>query len=661
MDEGSIGFLHFIFIEATLAFVVFQDHPRSACAGNGDGQANQKNDRGPSPRSSEQISNFQENVMADQKAPQMQATLGLTGLTSNAMALIAPGAFLWLTFFIQATTGVAGQPSTAPAMWMGIFAALLLCLATAVAYAEISKLYPGTGSSYYYAEQALLSKDKAFKYARVAKFIVGWGSHLYYWVYPGVMVATTGIFVGYVVGFLYPTFISGSNPGPVFMALVAIVFSFFVAWIAQKGAGASTAVNLAINVVQISALVVFSVLALGYRANHPAGAPAFNYDGQSLATYTYQFATNPKDGSIIRDASGVPMPQLDKAGKPVPFTIDYPAADSSGNMLTHTSAASVVGVHNLNWVFIQATVAILILVGFESVTAMGGEAKNPTKHIPIAVIASLLIQGLICYLFEYFAANYFLNSGYTMQSAAGSAAPIGDMMIIVGDALLGQGHGKYFMLAEAVTVFLALIGTTLSCMNTGARVTYAMGKDDEAPEHFGMLHAESLSPRRAIWTLAVISAVIGTIAVSLVFADASAPTDATIAALPHGILSSFGYTSHDKLAALPNSLLTITLTSNFGTFILYALSCFLCIVAYHKRPDHNFLLHTLIPGFGLLANLTCMGFYLAGPFFNLGTKMEPLSALGISGLWGLYGAIYFLRSSKAKGKSVLLESKDALS
>jgi hypothetical protein len=98
----------------------------------------------------------------------------------------------------------------------------LLCLATAVAYAEISKLYPGTGSSYYYAEQAMLSKDKAFKYARVAKFIVGWGSHLYYWVYPGVMVAVTGIFVGYVVGFLYPNFMSGSNPGPVFMALVAL-------------------------------------------------------------------------------------------------------------------------------------------------------------------------------------------------------------------------------------------------------------------------------------------------------------------------------------------------------------------------------------------------------------------------------------------------------
>lgn len=594
--------------------------------------------------------------MADQKAPQMQATLGLTGLTSNAMALIAPGAFLWLTFFIQATTGTAGQPSTAPSMWWGILLALGLCLATAVAYAEISKLYPGTGSSYYYAEQALLSKDKAFKYARIAKFIVGWGSHLYYWVYPAVMVATTGIFVGYVVGFFYPTFISGSNPGPVFMAMVAIVFSFFVAWIAQKGAGASTAVNLAINVIQISALLVFSVLALGYRANHPTGSPAFNYDGQSLATYTYQFATA-KDGSIVRDASGVPQPQLDNAGKPVPFTIAYPATDSNGNMLTHSTAKSVVSPHKFSWVFIQATVAILILVGFESVTAMGGEAKNPTKHIPIAVIASLLIQGLVCYLIEYFAANYFLNSGYTMQNAAGSAAPIGDMMIIVGDALLGQGHGKYFMIAEAITVFLALIGTTLSCMNTGARVTYAMGKDDEAPEHFGLLHAESLSPRRAIWTLAAISAFLGCLAVTFVFADASAPSDATIAALPHGIFSSFGYSTHDKMAAMPNTLLTITLTSNFGTFILYALSCFLCMVAFHKRPDHSFVKHTLIPGLGLLANLCCMAVYVLGPFFNLGTKMEPLTALGISGVWGLYGAVYFLRSSKAKGKAVLVEAK----
>ena len=130
--------------------------------------------------------------MAD-NAPEMKATLGLTGLTMNAMALIAPGAFLWLTFAIQGATG-----NTAPAMWIGIVVALLLCLATAVCYAELAKLYPGTGSSYYFAEQSFLNHEKAWKYARLSKFIVGWGSHLYYWIYPGVMVGVTGIIIGYL-------------------------------------------------------------------------------------------------------------------------------------------------------------------------------------------------------------------------------------------------------------------------------------------------------------------------------------------------------------------------------------------------------------------------------------------------------------------------------
>src|SRR6267143_5291720 len=184
----------------------------------------------------------------------MQATLGLTGLTMNAMALIAPGAFLWLTFFIQATAG-----NTPPAMWAGIVLALLLCLATAVCYAEMAKLYPGTGSSYYFAEQSFLNHEKAWKYARLSKFIVGWGSHLYYWIYPGVMVGVMGILCGYLAGTLWPSFMSASNPGMPFMMIVAMVFSFAVAYIAHRGINGSTSVNIAINVVQISALVVFSV------------------------------------------------------------------------------------------------------------------------------------------------------------------------------------------------------------------------------------------------------------------------------------------------------------------------------------------------------------------------------------------------------------------
>jgi basic amino acid/polyamine antiporter, APA family len=66
----------------------------------------------------------------------------------------------------------------------------------------------------------------------------------------------------------------------------------------------------------------------------------------------------------------------------------------------------------------------------------------------------------------------------------------------------------------------------------------------------------------------------------------------------------------------------------------------------------------VIPSFGLLANLCCMLFYLIGPFTVAGMSWhESYIALAVVGLWGLYGAFYFAKSSKAKGKTVLLTSK----
>lgn len=96
---------------------------------------------------------------------------------------------------------------------------------------------------------------------------------------------------------------------------------------------------------------------------------------------------------------------------------------------------------------IQSTIAILILVGFESCTAFAAETKDPKKNIPRAVILSLVIQGLIAYLFEYFAAGYMVSEKLAGSDATGAAvtglaaagassAPIGDMAILVGNSLL---------------------------------------------------------------------------------------------------------------------------------------------------------------------------------------------------------------------------------
>jgi APA family basic amino acid/polyamine antiporter len=621
---------------------------------------------------------------AESGPPASRATLGLTGLTVNAMALIAPGAFLWLTFQIQA---LYGAPMAGSAMWFGIVAALLLCFATAISYAELSKLYPGAGSSYFFAEQAFLSKSKAFKYARMAKFITGWASHLYYWVYPGCMVGVTALLSGYLLNQFFPDTFSGSFNSPLFMYLFCIVFSLGVAYIAFRGVTGSTGVSVAINVIQITALLVFAVIAIAYRTSHPDGSQGFQLiNGTPVDYVVAQEPVVGDDGkpkvddsgqpvmqNKMDDKTGDPVPEM-KDGKAVPFLLTYGAdegttmdpsdsdhpKDLTPHFQFHTTASSVVAPHGMSFMFIQACVAILILVGFESVTSMGEEAKNAKRDIPKAVLLSLAIQGVFCYLIEYFAANYFLNKGYTLTAAGASGAPLGDMMVIAGTWLFGSySAGRAFMLVQAFTVFLALIGTTLSCINTGARVTYAMGKDEEVPAHFGMLHGQKNTPHRSIWTLAILSIFIGMVTVTVYLGGT---TPSALDPKYHNIWYSFGIFNPDLLSKLPNTLVIITLISNFGTFLLYMLTCFIAIVAFREHHSFHGFKHMVVPVFGLLANLACMLFYLVGPFAVSGMSVkEPYIALGICALWGIYGGIYFLRASKKSSKPVLLTEKPLVS
>src|SRR5271168_83035 len=213
---------------------------------------------------------------------EMKPTLGLTGLTINAMALIAPGAFLWLTFQEQS---LYGAPTAGNSMWIGILFALVLCFATAISYAELSKLYPGAGSSYLYAEQAFLSKTHAFKWARLVKFFTGWNSHLYYWIYTGLMVGVTAILAGWLAGQLMPGTFSQTYNSPIFMWLFCVVFALGVGYIAYRGVNGTTAVNMAINIIQISALVVFAVMAIAYRTNHPDGSQGWHLSNGTPVNY----------------------------------------------------------------------------------------------------------------------------------------------------------------------------------------------------------------------------------------------------------------------------------------------------------------------------------------------------------------------------------------
>ena len=248
--------------------------------------------------------------------------------------------------------------------------------------------------------------------------MVGWASHLYYWIYPGVMVAVTAILVGYLAGQLFPTIFNAAVPSPLLMIIFCVIFPFFVAYIAYRGVNASTGVNLAINVIQISALLIFTVVAIGYRLNHPEGSKGItlNPDGvpvtKVIATQTTKDdkgndVTNPvkdKDGNYVFEKNA------DSTDKDYTLTYAADQAMTKGSdpknpadtFQFHRDPLSVIAPHGFSFVLVQACIAILILVGFESVTSMGEEARNAKRDIPRAVLLSLVIQGAFCYLFEYF-------------------------------------------------------------------------------------------------------------------------------------------------------------------------------------------------------------------------------------------------------------------
>lgn len=499
----------------------------------------------------------------------MKKTLGLTGVTVNAMALIAPGAFLWMTYQLQAASVDVSGNSTALDMWTGIVTALIVAFLTAFAFAELARRYPeaGSGSAYYFAEKAFLDRSEPShrRWARIAKFVTGWAAHLFYWVYPGVMVAFMAVLVTYIAGQLGLAI-------PVWgQVLVAWLFAGLVGFIAMRGISGSTTASIVINVIQLTALVVFSILAIVFRMQNPLGvAPGGWY---------------------------------------------------------HPAPSSIVLPHNLSGMLFQSTIAILILVGFESSTALAAEAINPKRDIPRGVILSLVIQGLCAYLLEYFAANYALSDKLVsadgslsgIAAAAASGAPIGDLAIQIGDALLG-GNGFALMLVIAFTVAIAILGTTLAAMNTGVRISFAMAQDTEMPDIMGLLHEEYATPYVGVVIMVVISALIATVGVL------------------GGVMALTG----------------ITLASNLGTFVLYALICGLTVVAFAGAAEFSFLKHRLIPILGLAANVVMVLAILVIGISSGGlTAQATYLALGISAAWLSMSLVYFVVSSRRMGKAIL--------
>ena len=136
----------------------------------------------------------------------VQAKLGLVGATLNAMALIAPGAFLWITYQLQAAAtapsgAVGGKRHMAwglSSRWSSAFSrpcptrsSRRFTRKQVLPVAPISRRRPG--STPRGRKEAAPSR-----LARISKLATGWSAHLFYWAYSGVMAAMMATLIGYI-------------------------------------------------------------------------------------------------------------------------------------------------------------------------------------------------------------------------------------------------------------------------------------------------------------------------------------------------------------------------------------------------------------------------------------------------------------------------------
>ena len=145
---------------------------------------------------------------------------------------------------------------------------------------------------------------------------------------------------------------------------------------------------------------------------------------------------------------------------------------------------------------LQAGVLIFFgYIGFEGITRLANETKQPEKTIPKAILISLVVTTIL-YILVGLAAVSVVN----WSDLATSKAPL---------ALVAQQvFGEQSFLALSVIALFSTFNTSLAMLLSGSRIVYGMAEQRGLPQIFTKVNSRTKSP----WV-----AIIGVVLASLLF------------------------------------------------------------------------------------------------------------------------------------------------
>lgn len=464
---------------------------------------------------------------ADAKKSELNRVLTKWGLTSLGIGAIIGGGIFTLT-------GIAAHDYAGPALAISFVLAGIACTFAALCYAEFSSILPVEGSAY------------AYSYGTVGElfaWFIGWNLVLEYMMgATTVAVSWSGYFekLLHLFGVDLPLWLTNdphtaaekakelglAEPAFAFN-LPAFLITWVVTWILVKGIKEAASTNNLIVIIKV--IVVLFVIIMG----------AFYIDTNNWVPFIPE---------RIIDAKGV-------------------------------------GHFGWGGIGTAASIVFFAYIGFDAVSTQAGEAINPKKDVPFAIVMSLMICTLLYILVS------LVLTGMQRYDMLDTKAPVASAF-----ASIGQPWAVYFITIAAVA---GLTSVMMVMMLGQTRIFLGMSKDGLLPKKlFGQLHPKFKTPFRS------------TVFVGLIIS--------IVAAL----------TPIDKVSEM----------CSMGTLLAFSMVCIAVWILRVREPNLERPYRTpylpVVATLGVLANITLMS------QVRIGTWYAFIA-------WGILGIlVYFLYSRK---------------
>ncbi len=291
--------------------------------------------------------------------------------------------------------------------------------------------------------------------------------------------------------------VEDAGPAAIFSYLIAGTICFLIALVISE---------LATGMPKAGGSYTFITEALGPLPGSIVGPG--NWLGLAFATGFYLLAF----GEYLALIFPIP-PQLASVSAGLLFAyLNYRGAKLTGSvqniivliLVTILLAFVGVGIFNIEqdlyqsmapngWGAMIGVIGLIIVsyTGFEKISTISGELKNPERNLPLAIGGSVVLATIFYTLIVFVLAGTFSYQGISQREAP-----------LVEAAQVFAGRPGYFaMLAAGL---LATLSSANAAIMASSRISFGMGRDLVLPGWFGQVHQKFKTPANAVLATSIL-------------------------------------------------------------------------------------------------------------------------------------------------------------